>query len=559
MITTSETLIREAEKTIDHYHEKFQLFSLPRNIALLHALKCFEDFCRLPPKYEQFSAENYERVIHNNLDMLNIVTMWIFKLCKEDCVSCDTNETLGKYYRYAFKVFSEASKYVGICASYTSWSRKYMDATLDTKKKKLTFTAKYRERQRLNTVDMVFFMKNRTSILDKNDNQLQFIEQKIMDINENLRKSIEIVDNKIIRYKVTPLIWNTYHYLSEITVNEVFELPEDWNFSHFCIRDLKLFWSALLTKALIHNWVCMNAGVDGFGIDNSILVLTSHELSSEIEARTGIGYDKVLEIINFITYNHTIKNIDVVWQPLISLESDKLAIAPHLIINNNAERNIISLINKIDQASYSRLSSKKEDVMAGGLLQKYSLKYPHLLIALKKNLPGRLPDMDLIIYDTNSKVLFIAELKWLLSVASAQEAFAREIDLRKGVSQVSQIREYLIKNVGDCLMRVFGTSDLPVEEILVCVVSKHNTGSVAYDNDISIVSEYALDDLLNKNKGNMKDVLNDIRNDKFHPVIGKDFKFTRRNLDYAGYKISIPMYEILGSSERFIGYGKSPK
>lgn len=553
MITRSEAKIRELENLFDHHHENLKLFKLSRQNAILYALKHFEDACRLPSLYHRMPLEQYDVIWHKQIDALGILMDWIFNLCVDDTTPINPQETVASYYRYAMHAHNEASNYQAVCAAYISWSRKSSIAELDLKKKQLTFTVRFPEWIKLQAIDIILFKKKQIAIWENSRSRLELIKPRMQMAEEELKENMRLDGETCVRYSISPRVWSVYEYVSNIFVEEYFELPDEWTFSCFSLKELKEYWRFLLTKATIHQWVCINSGAEGLALDCVLMVTSVDNLCQEVKRASNLSYDKALAISNFITYNPMIKNVDVAWQPIIPLGNGMVVIAPNLIIKNNAERNIISLINKVEQASYSRLSSMKETVMGAELLENLSNKYSALQFAQNTQLPDRLPDMDFIIYDAENRVLFIAELKWLLAVASAQETYAREIDLKKGVFQSIQIREYVAGHTKESLRRAFGTEDLRVDEIFVCVVSKNNTGSVASEKDVPIISEFTLCSLIDKYQGNMCNVIRAIQGEDYFPVSTKEYKLSNEIIKYAGYKLIVPAVQILGAGEKFIG------
>jgi hypothetical protein len=539
MLTQSEEKIRQVEMCVDKYHKKLKILRLPRQIAILYVLRAFENFCRFPLSLEEIPIENYEMNVHNYFDGLNSVIKWIFEEC--ECQSDKfTDKYNGKYYEMACEALNMGENYYFLCGSFTLWSRKELAATLDCKKKRLTFNILDTKSVELHASDVILFQRKKILEPEKCANIVEYLEPYMQEAEVELLNNIQVIDDRIVKYKITPLVWNAFNNLCELQISYMFELPEDWKFAYFTLKDFRRFWCALLSIALIHIFACMKFDA----IENVILIINIEQLNSEITRRTGLDPNIVNSIANYLTYNPKIRKVDVAWQPLIPLDRLNIAIAPHLIIKNNIERNLITLINKIEQASYSRLSSIKEDIMVSNLYNELLSQYPNLKISIKKKLPNNLPDMDLVIYDLNDKSLFVGELKWLLPFASVQEALAREDDLRKGLSQANIIRKYIDNHMQDCVIRAFGIEKLEVKEIFVCVISKNNTGSISDNLGISVISEDSFRQLIQKFNGNMKETIDAIKSEQFLPA-SDEYKITRLPIDYAGYKIIIPIIKYL--------------
>lgn len=61
------------------------------------------------------------------------------------------------------------------------------------------------------------------------------------------------------------------------------------------------------------------------------------------------------------------------------------------------------------------------------------------MIIKHRNLEGRLPDIDLGVYEPNSNTVLLCELKWFMAADSSKEVYAREDDITHGCEQSSQI------------------------------------------------------------------------------------------------------------------------
>ncbi|HEY8363733.1 MAG TPA: hypothetical protein VIK77_12835 [Tissierellaceae bacterium] len=352
-----------------------------------------------------------------------------------------------------------------------------------------------------------------------------------------------------IEYTVPQEIWEAFHRLAKNQMRTACELPEDWTFTYFSLKEFKEVWAVLLAKAQIHSMACLLSGKKGAGIESVVLVEKFETLCKDIASKTNLSYSKVEQILHFITYNPTIKNVDIIMQPLIMLDSSQVAISPHLIIPSNFERNLIVLINKVDQASYSRLSNNKENIMGNELVQKISKAFPNLKLEQKIQLPSPLPDMDLIIYDENTNVLFIGEMKWLIQPDSIQEVCSRDEDLAKGICQAKRIKDYVENNLADSLNRIFGDEHIKVKKIFTCVVSKNTLGTSALDRVVPIINEEILMQLITKFNGNLQEVVNAIEAKEYLPKLGKDFKIIKHKIKYAGYLFRFQAVEVIIPSE----------
>jgi hypothetical protein len=123
------------------------------------------------------------------------------------------------------------------------------------------------------------------------------------------------------------------------------------------------------------------------------------------------------------------------------LNGERYAIAPFLWIHGSAERNFISLMNKIPQEKsiYSRLVHQKEDLMRERI--KLNVQNTQLR-TWSGRFAGRpdLPDVDLALINASEKVCVLLELKWFLDPAEAKEIIEKSEEIAKGISQLLRLK-----------------------------------------------------------------------------------------------------------------------
>jgi hypothetical protein len=544
-----EEYVREIERIIDVEHESFPLFHKPRGKVILYLLRVFEDLCRMqvPMAIMSGSPENMDLLIHNHLDKIDMAINWAYNNCNDIDFKID-NTIDGEFYRMATKTLEHAGFYRNLCDSYILWSRDRHDVEVDKENNKVKFNL-FEDDNLIDSIGLTYREQLKVSEIPLKDFE-ENIEE-FQKINQELVNSISF--DETIKYSITEAIWNSFEKISLMQIEKTFNLPDNWHFNNFTIGEFKKFWNVLLTKCLIHNIACLRSGVKGAAVESVVLIYNYEDLCELFISKTDLSNDKVESIIDFITYNYKIKNIDVVWQPIINLKEDLYAISPNLIINNSAERNLITLINKIEQASYSRLSNKKENIMISSIKSEFENELPNLQFSYQTDLPSQLPDIDMACFDSKTKALLIGEIKWLIPTDSIQEVCARDKDLSKGISQIKDIMEYLDNNLEDALERLFGSKfDDEVESIFGCVVSKNNIGSSVLDDSIPIITEKSLLKLFEKYNGNLKLINKKIRSRNYLPEWNKDFKILMEEIQYAGFKFVFPIIRLNIDNDIFI-------
>ncbi len=525
--------IREVEKIIDNYHKQSPVFSLNRKTALFNALTVFEDTCRLGGTTDLALTGDgleYSFLIREQLDSLNVLIQWIFQDCShKDTDTLDMNIIPNRYMDTAGLLQFQAKPYSPICSAYISYSRGHFSATVNETQKKITFLDNPENRS-IVISDMV------ESILRDQSMGLKFAPVQDLPLaNSKLISSIKFQDG-CISYSTDEEIWNPFQKMMERQWINTSELPEEWKFDAFSIKDFKQFWVAIATLCFIHMVACLKSGIQGADVEEAVLVKSPTEFAQIISDKTEISAGSISAILKLLTYNSHLKNNDIVYQPFVEIDNDKLALAPHLILASRPERNLISLIHKLRDKSYFDLTNLREGIMQDEL-DAVTEELPNIFVAKNKSLPDTLPDVDYAIWDKESNSILICELKWLIEADSTPEVFARIQDLEHGCGQVSDMLTYAKNHCSEFCDKVFGIATLDnLPEVIGCVVSKKG---IRVDNsNIPVISLQALLSLLKHNS--VIETFEAIKGKTYLLPAPKNFEFGLKAISYAGYTFEIP-------------------
>lgn len=256
-------------------------------------------------------------------------------------------------------------------------------------------------------------------------------------------------------------------------------LPRGWTFPGFTLGQFHDVTSCIRAIAMIHQMARTAAaykGCEGLGIRDSVLIEGRDDLVSRLCRYTAFESDTVYHILDALTYGSSgQRSLDPALQPLLSLGNEKLAISPALWINLDIERNFCVLANRVPSArdAYSGMSqdrSKLLDRMLRDELSSSSLRF------WSGNVPGRpdLPDFDLVLVDSASKIALVLELKSFIQPAEPREIIDRSSEIAKGVSQIKILRQYAASHQsGFCQLL-----DIDAEHrISYAVVSQNSIGA----------------------------------------------------------------------------------
>ncbi|PES93739.1 hypothetical protein CN510_17335 [Priestia megaterium] len=538
---SNEQIARQIESIIDNYHKSNPVLGKSRNNVLLNTLVVYETaYCMV---MDNQGKEISREALSNTQTLregLNMAVKWIYDCCPHYKIIHNFNI---KELKGLNDLFEYAIKYNQLCEIYTLWSRQNTKSraklvAYDDKTNTLNFS--HSEIDGVNTA----LLRNQ-AINNVSTPTFQRPAFDILDHVSDFKKTITLDDKGRIQYDISDGVWEASLNVQKHQIRNFNELPRDWLLSGFTLGEFLDVWAVLCTKTSLHQLAYTSVKGVVKNEEDSIIIKKFDELCSEIVEKTSISYETVSKVISWLIYDPKNRKTHIMWQPIVKLDSENCAIIPSLIFGVNAEHSLISFINKTGYKNiYLNLSTQKEALMQESLSNKLS-KYTHLKIAMSRKLPNPLPDMDYILYDSNNKTLFIAEIKWLIAAESVHEILSRDQDLEKGISQAVKIHEYAQNNVEDTLLRAFEESNLPVDHIFSCVISKNSIGSSYLDRKVPIINEESLISLFENYNGNLYNVVKAIKQGDYLPKVNEEFSIEKNDIDYAGYKFSFPQFNPL--------------
>ena len=197
-----------------------------------------------------------------------------------------------------------------------------------------------------------------------------------------------------------------------------------------------------------------------------VYVPTYNELLRRIVRYSGVSDAKVLSIFDDLTYgNRGIEHPDPALQPLIKLNSESYAIAPHLWIYSAPERNLTILLNRLssEKAIYAELINEKESLMKKRFINALADEGFRFISG---NVPN-LPDIDLAIIRDSEKACLLLELKWFIEPAMVGEIIDKSKEIEKGISQSLQLKRAFAESHKLLLEKLEIDSNYKLEGIVV--------------------------------------------------------------------------------------------
>lgn len=505
------------------------ILKIDRNQALFNVLRIFEDACRLPEinalskrkiKSTFFKSKKY-------IDAINYALTWIYKYCpySEDYKLMETMSD-DDYEDAKDILLNHAYPYSKICEGYIGHSRGCYVAKLDVKKHILTFN--FNKPQRRN------FIASTLDFIDRKDKDQKDISAPMSpEAFESFINSISVLKG-MLTYVPNRSIILYYKEMSERQWDTLAKLPSDWTFDHFNTEEFRSVWVSLLTLCLMHYNACVFSRTTGFAYEHNVYFEKIEGLYRKLEILTHLNVAKIKEILTYITFDNSLPNNDIFYQPIISLNKDNIAIVPHVLMLSNPERNLISLLAKKQDSNYSRLSNLLETLMQKEIDEVVNKRQD---IISKKNIQinNSLPDIDYLIYSPQSRSVLICELKWLNEPDSPKEVFSREDEIEKGCEQVRKLSEYFEQEGTRFIAKLLDIESNKIS-MYYCLVSKFSTRSRS--SDIPVISLQRLLSLI-KTK-NIRKTFEFIKNRKFMKRAPISYIMGYETISYGGYLFKIP-------------------
>ena len=224
-------------------------------------------------------------------------------------------------------------------------------------------------------------------------------------------------------------------------------------------------------------------------------------------------------------------------QPLIKLNSENYAIAPHLWISSAPERNLTVLLNRLpsEKVIYAKLVNEKESLMKKRFVNALANEGFRFTSGHIPNLP----DIDLAIIKDSEKVCLLLELKWFIEPATVDEIISRSEEIEKGISQSLQLKRAFAKNYKPLLEKLEIDPNYKLEGI---VVSDNWIGHAKVQSpEIPIIQ---VDHLIAKLKvvESLRSTMNWLKTRKYLPKVDQHFKVNNFTATVGKWKLK--WYEI---------------
>ncbi len=317
-------------------------------------------------------------------------------------------------------------------------------------------------------------------------------------------------------------------------------LNPDWDFGGYSVLEFRNFWTSLNSYAFAHLSACnaMAKNMDKnypFPFDSAVPYFSKKVWIKKLSEYSELSMEKVSAILADLQFDYALcdpqkkdqAKTDVIYQPFVALDKDKLALNAQLVVISSAERNHWALLSILKKDLFSELSSMKEDFWLSKLkpfFEKVGIECASLDLGGKGNI-------DLLLVDRNDKFAVAAELKFLIAPDRIKHEPIKEIE--KGQVQTNRSVKWLKENPEKASEKLkVNEADLARWTIEPLVITK-NSMFLAYMTDevTPIINEALLQWIIgDPHRRNLRSAWKVAKAQSFLPLIGEHFKESRKEI-----------------------------
>jgi hypothetical protein len=474
MVVITRKELAQLDQQIDSSIAALKILSQPRDVALIHLLRYFEDYVRLyASKY--IGSLSHQVALKNGQSGMHFAVQWIFKHCPPP-LGGPTYKTGDQVYRQAHDLHEKAMDYSMVWDLMTMvWRRRA------TAEREADGTIRIQYANQLATDSEVADRFMGTS--DDPSIGAGSLHPSIGP--ENFLQEIQTIKagGGNTKYTVPASVFDKVALAFRNHAYQLSELDESWNLGGYTISQFRELWIGLLTLCWIHFWACLSSDKKGGDLDNTIIISSREEWVKRLGKNCGMADATVNTILGDLVYDIGLyksnsKQPDVTYQPFFPLHSDLLALSNWLVLLSSYERNIWDLVSIERPEIHSILRNEKEQVWLSELkplLNSYGFSTHG---PIKFTLDGQTSDLDLLIIDERDKFGLCCQLKWLTAPDRIRDVEYTERELGVGLAQAQLSQKWVTSSLTELSKRIAVSHDgLQQLEFRSLVLSKNTIGS----------------------------------------------------------------------------------
>jgi hypothetical protein len=233
-----------------------------------------------------------------------------------------------------------------------------------------------------------------------------------------------------------------------LRLDKLYRRLETIELGGYTMAEFRRFVAGLLAIAGTREYLCYVWRATGHSLptDDLLIVSSRSKWIESLSSLTTLSPNIVSSMISDLTLKIDQSNCDVNVAPFLPLDDTPnwLCVVPGFLMIVNSEESILRNRTSYNKKFADEASLSKEDEAR----QELKKALPNLSIMGPFLLRKSMPDIDLVIEDSVSNSILIAELKWLQFPLLVRGREGRDEELKKGTRQIDFIRGFLSANPG---------------------------------------------------------------------------------------------------------------
>jgi hypothetical protein len=433
--------VQAIEDTADLCHQNLRLLTYPGNLASWAVLS------RIVLQIEQTVVEHGYRTQTHSTVAYNLARggaqalAWIRSFSSTQSASLRQLSLNTDLFASATEALWTALSYESFTTVFPLWHKSAIRADL-IKTNVIRFSGEDKDSQRVRAyLQGLRPIPDREAPLELGKTLEPAVQKKIRDIAKSAGD-----DRSSFSYSRPMRLYDQLHQRYFELSGSQFRHEDSLLVGKYALGELRNFYSALLAVCAVHEHACfVRAQLMGaYPANSGVMVHRREEWVKLLSKISRLPGGLVSDIIGDLVFGAT-KTLDLYVHPFVPL-GDKpqlLGVVPHFPLRSRSDENIFRVCSQLRPTFYDVITNAKEEQMRRDLT---SRTHTGFQIRGPRELPGDLPDIDLVIEDTSNSTAVIAELKWLRKGIRSVEHIRQEADFLYGVGQVEKVKAYLLAN-----------------------------------------------------------------------------------------------------------------
>jgi hypothetical protein len=324
-------------------------------------------------------------------------------------------------------------------------------------------------------------------------------------------------------------------------MEQIARRSEDLDLGPYTLGAFKCFYAALQSICAIHEHLCFLWGqrTGTYPIESAVQIKKRDEWIRILSFHSGLGVTTTDQLLNDLMFNSK-RLPDLHVFPFVPLDeaSQLLALAPQFILGSSPEDNILRTCSYLREKSYNSMSEDKAATMREDILRTLkSFRCEHSI-----PLPDGSTDVDLLVEDSQSSTVVIAELKWYRKPSTYRERLRADAEFEDGYKrQLATIRTYCRSHPNWLQNRGALTHSLSDYENVFFLLIGRDHWSWFNPQENAAVVEFEQFCLAVERNERLKEAIRELLTYDWLPVEGQDFyvQFDRGTVEGVGVESEV--------------------